>query len=327
MIYLKKICFYVSGVSPSFCCQLDLDIISMSILPVFSFSNKNIQLVLDRIKPINVIKVYENFYTDRRTLYKEFKCDTNSYIYLIVNKLNGKIYVGSTRSMKNRVTNYFNLAHLASQERRPVSSAILKYGLVNFAFIIVEQVETSLHNIEVRETYWIKHLKPDYNATKDAARNIGASHTSATKLAISIRKSKGSIYIYNEFKQLLCIAPSMISLAILLGNKSISIAIKRAIQEESLFRSSWYLTREPFNINDKPLIEAGTEAYTDLINQMNSQKHIRKAIFVFKDSEFICKYDGVLAAAKALHLSHNVIKLSIVNNTIHKGYRFSYHRI
>lgn len=324
MVYWKR-CVFVSGTFFFFDSPHDLDMLSMSILPVFS--NKNIQSVLDRIKPIDVLKVYENFYADRRILYKDFKGDTNSYIYLIVNKLNGKTYVGSSRSLKVRASNYFNLSHLASQERRPISSAILKYGLVNFAFIVLEQVDTSNFHIEVRETYWIKLLKPDYNATKEAARNIGASHTSETKLSLSLKKSKGSLYIYNEFKQLIVVSPSMISLAILLGNKSISIAIKRAIEEGSLFRSSWYFTREPFNIDDKPLIEAGTEAYTDLINRMNSQKHIRKAIFVFKDGEFISKYDGVLAAAQALKLSHNAIKTSIVENTIYKGYRFSYHRI
>lgn len=295
--FTENLCvFKVSAVFYFFCCSHDLDMISMSILPVFR--NKNIQSVLDRIKPVNVLKVYENFYADRKILYKDFKGDTNSYIYLIVNKLNGKIYVGSSRSLKIRASNYFNLAHLllASQKSRPISSAIIKYGLVNFTFIVIERVNTtSLHGIETQETCWIKQLKPEYNATKDAARNIGASHTSDTKLALSLKKSKGVVYIYNEFKQLLAIAPSMISLAILLGNKSISISIKRAIKEGSLFRSC-YLTRELFNINDKPLIEAGTEAYTDLINRMDSVKHIRKAIFVFKDGDFICRYDGVLVA-------------------------------
>lgn len=290
----------------------------MTCLPVLS--------VLDKIKPVDVLKIYENFFTDRKILYKDFKGDTNSYVYLIVNKLNGKIYVGSTRSMKIRVTNYFNLSHLASQKRRPISSAMLKYGLVNFAFIIIERVDTSLYNLEVRETYWIKHLKPEYNATKDAARNIGASHTPEAKLAISMKRSKGSIYIYNEFKQLLAIAPSMLSIAILLGNKSISISINRAIKEGSLFRSFWYLTRNPFNKDEKPLIEAGSVAFTDLMNQMKSQKHM-KAIFVFKDENFISKYDGIMIAAKELKISHNIIKESIVNNTTYKGYRFSYHRI
>lgn len=66
----------------------------------------------------------------------------------------------------------------------------------------------------------------------------GGMHTSETKLAISLKKSKGSVYIYNEFKQLLVIVPSMTSLAILLGSRSICVAIKRSIKEGSLFRSS-----------------------------------------------------------------------------------------
>lgn len=125
-----------------------------SILPVAAyFSNKSIQSVLNKIKPSNVLKIYENFYADRKILYKDFKGDTNSYVYVIVNKLNGKIYVGSSRSLKVRVSNYFNLSHIAAQKSRPISSAILKYGLINFAFILVEKVDTSLQHIEVCETF------------------------------------------------------------------------------------------------------------------------------------------------------------------------------
>jgi hypothetical protein len=115
--------------------------------------NKNILSVIEKVKPGKVYKVYENFYNDRKELYKEFKGDKKSFIYVIVNKLNGKCYVGSTRSLKNRIVNYFNLAHIAAQKGRPISSAILKYGLVNFAFIIIEEVDTNLYQIEERETY------------------------------------------------------------------------------------------------------------------------------------------------------------------------------
>ena len=195
--------------------------------------NKNILSVIDRIKPVEVLEIYENFYNDRKVLYKKYKMDS-SYrtpkIYVIINKLNGKCYVGSTRSLRHRVIAYFNLALLATQKSRPISSAILKYGLVNFAFVIIENVDTNMYNIEERETYWIKRLKPEYNATKEAARNIGASHTDATKLVISKKKSTGSVYIYNEFKELLAIAPSLISIAILLGSKSISVSIKRLLK-------------------------------------------------------------------------------------------------
>lgn len=297
-----------------------------SLLPIAYNSNQSIQSILNKIKPTYVLKIYENFYADRKILYKDFKNDTDSYVYIVVNKLNGKFYVGSSRSLKVRVSNYFNLSHLASQKNRPISSAILKYGLVNFAFIVVEKVDISLYNIEVRETYWIRDLKPDYNATKDAARNIGASHTIETKLEISRKRSSGSIFIYNEYKQLLTIAPSMISIAILLGNKSISISINRAIKDASLFRSSGYLSKVPFNIDDKPLIEAGSQTYTQLIDQMKTQKHM-KAIFVFKDETFIAKCDGIMIAAKTLAISHNTIKECILNNTTYKEYRFSYHRV
>ena len=261
-----------------------------------------------------------------------------SFIYVIVNKLNGKCYVGSTRSIKNRIVNYFNLAHIAAQKGRP--SAILKYGLVNFAFMPpfpphivrgerggVEEVDTNLYQIEERETYWINHIKPEYNATKDAARNTGASHSSETKLVISKKRSSGPIYIYNEFKQLLAIAPSLISIAVLLGNKSISIALKRAISEESLFRSSWYFFINPLNEGEKPLMEVPSPDYANLIDQMKSQKHILKAVFVFKDGQFLCKYYGVMSSEKSLKISHETIKRNIVNKTTYKGYRFSYHRI
>lgn len=289
--------------------------------------NKNILSVIDRIKPGKVLKVYENFYNDRKQLYKEYKGDTKSFIYVIINKLNGKCYVRSTRSIKNRITNYFNLAHIATQKNRPISSAILKYGLVNFAFIVIEEVDTDLHNIEIRETYWIKHIKPEYNATKDAARNVGASHSAEVKLAISNKNSSGSVYIYDEFKRLLAIAPSLVSIAVLLGNKSISISLNRAIRELSLFRSSWYLSRIPFNEGEKPLMEVPSPDYTNLIAQMKSQKHIRKAVFVFKDGEFLCKYEGIMSAEKALNISHDTIKKNIEKNSIYKGYTFSYHRI
>lgn len=289
--------------------------------------NKNILSVIDKIKPVEVLKVYENFYNDRKQLYKEYRGVTKSFIYVIVNKLNGKCYVGSTRSLKNRIENYFNLAHIAAQKGRPISSAILKYGLVNFAYVVIEEVDTDLHKIEERETYWIKLIKPEYNATKDAARNIGPSHSSETKLTISKNRSSGPVYIYNEFKQLLAIAHSLISIAVLLGNKSISISLNRAIREKSLFRSSWYLSRIPFNEDEKPLMEVPSPDYTNLITQMLSQRHIRRAVFVFKDGEFLCKYEGIISAKKALNISHDTIKHNIEKGTIYKGYRFSYHRV
>nr|YP_009254046.1 hypothetical protein [Hypomyces aurantius]ANC62731.1 hypothetical protein [Hypomyces aurantius] len=289
--------------------------------------NKNILNALDRLKPNKSLKIYENFYKDRKDLYKEFKGDKKGYIYMIVNKLNGKCYVGSSRSIKTRLYNYFNLALAAAQKGRPISSAILKYGLLNFAFIILEEVDLNVQNLEERETFWIKLIKPEYNSVKEAAINVSIPHKDDTKLKISKSRSSGSIYIYDEFKTLLVIVPSLRSLAVLLGSSSISISLKRAMENKALFRSSWYISNHLFNEDDKPLIDITSSEYINLIETMNSQKHIRKAIFVFKDGEFLQKYDGILAVEKALNIYHDVIKSNIEKNTTYNGYWFSYHRI
>ena len=60
---------------------------------------------------------------------------------------------------------------------------------------------------------------------------------------------------------------------------------------------------------------------------MKSQKHIRKAVFVYKENNFIGKYDGIMSVEKSLKISHDTIKENIENNTTYKGYNFSYHRI
>jgi hypothetical protein len=126
---------------------------------LFNTKNKNILNSLDKLKPNKALKIYLNFYIDRKELYKEFKGDRKGYVYMIVNKLNGKCYVGSTKSIKVRLSNYFNLAHLDAQKGRPISSALLKYGLVNFAFIIIEEVNLDVQNLEERETFWIRQIK------------------------------------------------------------------------------------------------------------------------------------------------------------------------
>jgi hypothetical protein len=56
----------------------------------------------------------------------------------------------------------------------------------------------------------------------------------------------------------------------------------------NLFRS-WYISKHPFNEDDIPLMDIYSNDYSDLIEKRKSQKHIRKAIFVFKDGQLLKK--------------------------------------
>ena len=53
----------------------------------------------------------------------------------------------------------------------PIIQALLKYGQVNFAVLIVEYVD--IENLSVRETYYITHLLPYYNVLKQGYSTIG----------------------------------------------------------------------------------------------------------------------------------------------------------
>lgn len=46
--------------------------------------NKNIQNALDKLNPYKPLKIFENFYKDRKNLYQEFKGDRKGYRLAII---------------------------------------------------------------------------------------------------------------------------------------------------------------------------------------------------------------------------------------------------
>ena len=88
-----------------------------------------------------------------------------AYIYQIVNDINDKIYVGKTEfSIEKRFKEHCSDALKESCEKRPLYSAIRKYGKEHFHIELIEECD----NPEEREIFWIKEkdsFKNGYNAT------------------------------------------------------------------------------------------------------------------------------------------------------------------
>lgn len=89
------------------------------------------------------------------------------YIYKITNKINGKVYIGKTlNSIQKRWREHLNDSKRRRYEKRPLYSAINKYGEENFE---IEQIEECSYDIlNERECYWIEYygsFKNGYNAT------------------------------------------------------------------------------------------------------------------------------------------------------------------
>lgn len=88
-----------------------------------------------------------------------------AYIYQIINDINNKIYIGKTEfSIDKRFKEHCSDAFKERNEKRPLYSAMWKYGIEHFHIELIEETD----NPEEREKYWIEQkqsFKKGYNAT------------------------------------------------------------------------------------------------------------------------------------------------------------------
>jgi group I intron endonuclease len=85
-------------------------------------------------------------------------------IYQIKNKIDGKIYIGSTNNIRRRWNNHRSKLNNNKHENSYLQSAWNKYGQDNFEFIAIEEVNND-NRIE-REVFYL-------NERKSYERNIG----------------------------------------------------------------------------------------------------------------------------------------------------------
>ena len=88
-----------------------------------------------------------------------------AYIYQIVNDINNKIYIGKTEfSIEKRFKEHCQDAFRERCEKRPLYTAMRKYGIEHFHIELIEETDIP----EEREKYWIEEkqsFKLGYNAT------------------------------------------------------------------------------------------------------------------------------------------------------------------
>jgi group I intron endonuclease len=246
----------------------------------------------------------------------------------------------------------------------PIVKALLKYDQSNFTLLILEYVETEFLTLrETYYITWLtpyynvlkqgysslgyKHTEETKKLLSELAKNrthsdltksliakaltgennpfYNKSHSVETKLRMSEAKSAYPVYVYNSFKQLLVIFPSVGFFSKLI--KSNHATLVEVIKNNVIFRGEWFLSNIPYNITDTPLISSEEER-VKLILEINPQSHIKKAIFVYDTHKnFIGKYDGVMAASRAFKISHLTIKDHAKVSSIYNNYIFSYVRL
>jgi group I intron endonuclease len=117
-----------------------------------------------------------------------------SGVYMIVNKINRKRYVGSSENIYDRWKKHLGDLRKGIHHSILFQRAYYKYGEENFELIIMEEVKDR-NQLVPREQTWLDFYKSylpknGYNINRIAGSPLGMKHSEATKAKIGL-KSKG----------------------------------------------------------------------------------------------------------------------------------------
>jgi group I intron endonuclease len=328
-----------------------------------SINNLNMDNKMNELKPI---KIYNSLKEDRVKILKDEKYKSGVYC-LVNNinghaYVGSSINLASR--MRNYLNNTFLKSR--QNVNMPIVHALLKYNQSNFSLLILEYIgpedltcrETFFitflipyYNV-LKQGYsslGYKHTEETKKLLSELANNrthsdktktliakaltgennpfYNKSHSTESKVRMIEANSTYPVYVYNSFKELLVIFPSVNSLANLI--KSNHPTLVNTIKEQTIFRGEWYLSNIPYNLTDEPLIvDWLSEESNKLILEINNKSYIRKAIFVYDtNKKFIGKYEGVKDTERAFKINHSTIKKYAQTGSIYNGYIFSYERL
>jgi len=317
-------------------------------------------------KDLKPIKVYNSLKEDRINILKEQK-DKSGVYYLINKTnghtyVGSSIHLSSR--MRNYLNNTFLKSK--QNTNMPIVKALLKYDQSKFTLWILEYAEPHNLTIRetfyithlmpyynvLKQGYsslGYKHTEETKSLLSELASNrvhsdktkglitraltgennpfYNKSHSIESKLRMIEANSSYPVYIYNSYKELLVIFPSVLTLAKLI--KSNHSTIVAYIKEQTLFRGGWYFSNIPYNIDDSPkILNWDSKESEELVLDINNDSHIKKAIFVYDlNKKFIGKYEGVTHAKKVFNINHLTIKKCAEVNGTYKDYIFCYERL
>ncbi len=149
----------------------------------------NTLLKNNKLKPVYI---YENLHLDkmRKTILEDTK--NLSGIYLIFNKITGDYYVGSAGT--NRFYPRFSNHLLYFRGSKIIKHAVKKYGLSNFAFLVLELFPFIVNkennkNLLDMEDYYLKSFLPNYNILTEAGSSFGYKHTEIDRIKMKLNYS------------------------------------------------------------------------------------------------------------------------------------------
>ena len=88
-----------------------------------------------------------------------------NYIYVYTNKINGHQYIGQTNNLERRKREHLSCSYNENSNsyNHLFHKKIREYGINNFDFDILEEIEGSIEEVNEAEKKWIKKLHTHCN--------------------------------------------------------------------------------------------------------------------------------------------------------------------
>lgn len=266
--------------------------------------------------------VFDDADKDKLNILKYIK--GKSGIYMWINKLNGKKYVGSSVDLRRRLLEYYNVNRLLNEKSMPIHVALLKYGYHNFTFTILEICD--INSLMSREKHFFEVYSPEYNILKTPGspdRGSGWKHSEAAIENMRIAASK--TFKSPEFLTKLSKSQSSgieVEVIDLETNTTTTYhAIRAAARALDLDKR--YIEHYIYLKQNKPVFGRYTfklvnlnEESTNLVkvNETRVQKASMKVEVTNVDTKEITTYSSISAAARALGYRQPSLSLYIKEN-------------
>lgn len=249
------------------------------------------------------------------------------FIYKITNQTNGKAYIGLTTKERpsDRYSQHRYLSRHPEQERNNSSSAIhaamCKYGVENFSFEVLEEIEDELLNS--REQYWIEHFHTyvkdpkcnGYNLTKGGEGTKGYSRLQSIEERNKRKISNKQFYIDNPEECEKCSKRTKELWKDEAYRKKVTEGIQKFYKEHP----------DMFKGENNPFY--GKKHTPESLEKIKaaSKKRQRKIVQLDKDTlEEIKTYNGIKEAEKELGVSHGWLSKAASQNKVAYGYRWKF---
>lgn len=127
-----------------------------------------------------------------------------SGVYKITNCITGDFYIGSSKSVGNRLSIHFNRDKRKFKEK-PMYRDMIMYGDENFKIELLEECEVD--KLIERELYYYETLKPTYNVIKPCENNFLSKELRelaiiGTKKNHNLKEKYNNEYYKNKFKMI-----------------------------------------------------------------------------------------------------------------------------